>query len=149
MTGPVQVLVVGLDEPTFSGEVMAELDRLRESGTVRLLDVLLVERAADGSLETVELPGSGLTGIGDLAAQVLGTSEGDAAGSDEPADAGVWSLAEAIPVGATAAVALIEHVWAAPLRDVIQRHGGTPLDETWLNREDVAELERLMAERGD
>ena len=44
MSGPVQVLVVEFDEPSFSGEVIAELTRLREAGTVRLVDVLLVRR---------------------------------------------------------------------------------------------------------
>jgi Family of unknown function (DUF6325) len=51
--GPVQVLVVGFDRPTFSGEVLAELTRLREAGIVRLVDLLLVARAEDGSIETV------------------------------------------------------------------------------------------------
>ena len=46
MTGPVQILVIGLDEPTFSGEVMAEFARLREVGTVRLLDVVLIRRSS-------------------------------------------------------------------------------------------------------
>ena len=59
MTGPVQVLVVGFDRLTFSGEVMTELDRLREAGTARLLDVLLVERAEDGTLQTLPAPTRG------------------------------------------------------------------------------------------
>ncbi len=54
MTGPVQVLVVGLDAPSFSGEVMAELTNLREQGVVRLVDVMLVERGVDGTFETFE-----------------------------------------------------------------------------------------------
>ena len=49
MTGPVQVLVVGFEEPSFSGEVLAELSRLREAGVVRLVDVLLVRRDEDGT----------------------------------------------------------------------------------------------------
>ena len=56
VTGPVQVLVIGFDQFTPSGEVMAELDRLREAGTARLLDVLFVERAADGTMETLPAP---------------------------------------------------------------------------------------------
>src|SRR3954468_9991482 len=40
--GPVQVLVVGFDHPTFSGEVLAEFERLRGAGVVRLVDLLLV-----------------------------------------------------------------------------------------------------------
>ena len=56
MTGPVQVLVVGFEQPSFSGEVMAELDRLGQAGTIRLLDVLLVARAADGSYRLAPVP---------------------------------------------------------------------------------------------
>ena len=56
MTGPVQVLVVGFDEPNFSGQVLAELTRLREAGVVRLIDVLLVSRGAEGTFETCPLP---------------------------------------------------------------------------------------------
>ncbi len=54
MIGPVQVLVVGFDQPTFSGEVLAEFTRLREAGLVRLIDVLLVSRSEDGTLDTLE-----------------------------------------------------------------------------------------------
>ena len=53
MSGPVQVLVVGFEEPSFSGEVIAELTRLREVGVVRLVDVLLVRRDEDGAFETL------------------------------------------------------------------------------------------------
>jgi hypothetical protein len=57
----------------------------------------------------------------------------------------MWSLADAIPIGGTAAVALIEHVWAAPLSAAIQRAGGTLLEETWLARQEVELLESLNA----
>ena len=59
--------------------------------------------------------------------------------------AAVWSLADAIPVGGTAAVALIEHVWADPLSAAIQRAGGSLLEETWLPRPEVELLDTLMA----
>ena len=48
MSGPVQVLVVGFEQPSFSGEAVAELARLREQGVVRLIDALLVHRLEDG-----------------------------------------------------------------------------------------------------
>jgi hypothetical protein len=143
VTAPVQVLVVGFDGPTFSGEVMAELDRLREAGTARLIDVLLVERAEDGTLQTLPFPDGTPAGLGDVAIGILGSSEPDGPDAGAPAESVTWSLADAIPVGTTAAVALIEHLWAAPLSDAIQRAGGTPLEETWLHREDVLRLERL------
>ncbi len=79
-----------------------------------------------------------------LAATLLGHSEeaGDdrkEAGSDA-LDGPVWSLADSVPAGTTAAVALIEHLWAAPLREAIKRTGGVPLDEIWLAEDDLQRL---------
>jgi hypothetical protein len=148
MTGPVQVLVVGFDRFTFSGEVMTELDRLREAGTARLLDVLLVERADDGTLHTLPVPEGAPLGLGSLAASILGSSDSDSPSTDQPLGGSTWSLADAIPVGTFAAVALIEHLWATPLREAIDRAGGRALEEIWLDREDVERLERMIAEQG-
>ena len=144
MTGPVQVLVVGFDRLTFSGEVMTELDRLREAGTARLLDVLLVERGEDGTLDTLPLPAGAPAEMGALVASVLGTSDPDSASAGDSEDGTTWSLADAIPPGTSAAVALIEHLWATPLREAIARAGGTALEETWLHREDVERLDEFM-----
>ena len=150
MTGPVQVLVVGLDRPTFSGEVLAEFTRLREAGIVRLVDLLVISRTEDGLFETLALPEGVEADFGDLAVSVLGQpeepAEADAAAADMD-NASTWSLADARPVGSTAAVALIEHTWAAPLSAAIQRAGGTLLEESWLAREDREFLEALIAER--
>ena len=148
MTGPVQVLVVGFDRFAFSGEVLAELDRLREAGTARLIDVLLVERAEDGTLETLPLPAGAPPGLGSIAAELLAGADTDAPAVGQPGDGSTWSLADAIPVGTTAAVALIEHLWATPLREAIDRAGGTALEETWLHREDVERLDRLIGQQG-
>ena len=150
MTGPVQVLVVGFDQPKFSGEVLAEFARLRETGIVRLVDLLLISRTEEGTLETLEAPEAVAADLGGLAAEVLSQPEGGAGGEAPAAErdpAATWSLADAIPVGGTAAVALIEHLWAAPLSEAIQRAGGTLLEETWLAREDRELLETLTAER--
>jgi hypothetical protein len=150
MTGPVQVLVVGFDRPTFSGEVLAEFTRLREAGIVRLVDLLVVSRTEDGAFETLALPEGVEADLGDLAASILAQPEESLEVEPDVADtdgAATWSLADAIPVGSTAAVALIEHTWAAPLSSAIQRAGGTLLDETWLAPEDRELLETLIAER--
>ena len=150
MTGPVQVLVVGFDRPTFSGEVLVEFTRLRDAGIVRLVDLLLVSRKEEGAFETLPLPEGVEADFGDLAARVLGQTENSTEAETQAAEidtAWTWSLTDAIPVGGTAAVALIEHTWATPLSEAIQRAGGTLLDETWLAPEDRELLEALMAER--
>jgi hypothetical protein len=145
MTGPVQVVVVGFERPAFSGEVMAELDRLGQAGMVQLLDVLLLARADDGTFETLPMPTPAPPGLGTLAAEILGGA--GLVDATETPDGSGWSLADAIPAGGTAAVALIEHLWATPLRDAIQRSGGTALEETWLAREDVERLAALVEQR--
>ena len=147
MIGPVQVVVVGFDHPSFSGEVIAEFTRLEEAGIVRLVDLLLVSRAEDGTFETVTddtIPAH----FGPLAAGVLAwPKDEDVAPSEPEGEASTWSLADAVPPRGTAAVALIEHRWASPLREAILRNGGRPLDETWLARDDLDRLERMIAER--
>jgi hypothetical protein len=160
MTGPVQVLVVGFDRPTFSGEVLTEFARLRDAGIVRLVDLLIVSRTEDGAFETLDLPEGVDADFGDVAGRVFGQPEDSAQPEIEAAEAdpasidpasidpaSTWSLADAIPVGSTAAVALIEHTWAGPLSAAIQRAGGTLLDETWLAPEDRELLEDLISER--
>ena len=147
MIGPVQVVVVGFDHPSFSGEVIAEFTRLEEAGIVNLVDLLLVSRAEDGTFETMtddKIPAH----FGPLAAGVLAwPKDEDVALSEPEGEASTWSLADAVPPRGSAAVALIEHRWASPLREAILRNGGRPLDETWLARDDLDRLERMIAER--
>jgi hypothetical protein len=142
MTGPVQVLVVGFDQPSFSGRVMAELERLREAGVVRLVDVLLVRRDEDGSFETLPAPPGSAPGSGTLAADILGAGAGTGTGTGTGADPGEvgWSLADAVEPGGVAAVALLEHTWATQLVDAIGAAGGRSLGEGWLAPEDRARI---------
>ena len=140
MTAPVQVVVIGFDHPSFSGEVLAELSRLREAGVVRLVDLLLVSRSEDGTFETAPMPDGGGAGFGAVATALLSRDDGDLETDDDRATG--WSLAAAVPCGSTAAVALIEHLWAEPLTAAIGRAGGTPLEETWLAADDLQALSR-------
>jgi len=144
MNRPVQVLVVGFDDPSVSGEILAELTRLGEAGVVRLLDVLLVGRTEDGGLETLPPPPGAGADLGELTAAFLEAEneEVHSGGADPTA----WSLDEAVPPGGVAAVALIEHTWAQPLVLAIRRAGGHLLDETWLAPPDLELLGRLAGE---
>ena len=54
-TGPVQLIVLGFDHPEFHGEIIAELERLRESDTVRVIDALAVYKDAEGEIEVEHL----------------------------------------------------------------------------------------------
>ena len=53
--GPVQLIVLGFNHPNFHGEIIDELERLRESDTVRVIDALAVHKDADGEIEVAHL----------------------------------------------------------------------------------------------
>jgi uncharacterized membrane protein len=53
--GPVQLIVLGFKDPDFHGEIIAELERLKESDTVRVIDALAVFKDADGEVEAMHL----------------------------------------------------------------------------------------------
>ncbi|MEU4689756.1 DUF6325 family protein [Actinoplanes sp. NPDC023714] len=145
--GPVQVLVVGFEQPAFSGEILAELTRLGRAGVVRLVDLLLVARAGDGTVATLDVPAGSDWEPRGLVAALLHQPEGEDETGVDAAGASTWSLADAVPPGSTAAVALIEHLWAGPLTAAIRTAGGTPLEETWLAPDDLAALEALVRRR--
>jgi hypothetical protein len=144
--GPVQMLIVGFDGARFEGRILAELERLSEQGIVRLLDLLLVAKAQDGTLTALEASELGVEGAAELGA-ALGTLVGlDGAGA-EPAEQPeedpfdpeeVWYAADAIPPGSAAAIVLLEHRWAIPLREASQAAGGELLAEAWIHPLDLA-----------
>jgi hypothetical protein len=136
--GPVQLLVIGFDRPDFSGEVLAELERLRESDAVRVVDLLVVQKGADGVVR--RLHHSDLAGEG--AGAVLGALIGldgapRAEGGELPPEEELWSLDEAIPNDSAAAIALVEHRWAIGTRDAIGAAGGVAVAEAWIHPADL------------
>ena len=151
--GPTQLLVVGFDDPELTGEIQAELDRLRASDVVRVLDMLVVRKDADGNLERVE--GSGAAGADGAIAGALaglapaGDPETGARTPGVPGDNGedVWYVDDAIDPGTAAAIAVLEHRWAIPLREAIVRAGGNRLlAAEWVHRSDLADIGLLAAD---
>ena len=149
--GPVQLLVVGFDRPDFSGEVLSELERLRESDVVRVIDLLVVHKGADGVVR--RLPHSGLTvgeaeGAGAVVGALigLGATRVDAEGGHLPADEEFWSVDEDIPNDSAAAIALVEHRWAIATRDAIRAAGGVPVADAWIHPADLVAAGLLEAE---
>lgn len=139
--GPVQVLVLGFDEPQFSGEALAEARRLEDAGVARLIDALVVKRQSSGELDALDVEG---LPNGAVTRRLLSGDEGATPTADSPA---AWSLADAVPEGGVVVVVLLEHLWAQGLVEAIGRAGGRPLDELWLGAEDRALLEQVLATR--
>ena len=149
--GPVQLLVVGFDRPDFSGEVLAELEHLRESDVVRVIDLLVVHKGADGVVR--RLPHSDLAageaeGAGAVVGALIGLDAArvEADGGHLPAEEEFWSLDEAIPNDSAAAIALVEHRWAIGTRDAIRAAGGVAVADAWLHPADLAAAGLIHAE---
>ncbi len=153
--GPVQLLVVGFEEGKFEGKILTELKRLREHDIIRMIDLLFVAKDEQGDVAKVEqsdLSAEEAIEFGALAGALLGLGadgeEGAVAGAEVGAAAvaangsaldgeDIWYLADAIPNGTAAAIALIEHRWAIPLREAIEAAGGHSLLDTWVHPEDL------------
>jgi uncharacterized membrane protein len=164
--GPVQLIVLGFNHPNFHGEVIAELERLRETDTVRVIDALAVYKDADGDLEVEHLSNltqeeaielgskiGALIGLGFEGEE--GAEAGAVAGAEEVAAAGGvhvfteqegWDVLEDIPNDSAAALILLEHHWAVPLRDAIARAGGFRISDGFISPLDLVAIGLVSAE---
>jgi hypothetical protein len=145
--GPIQILVVGFGpDANFTGKALDELKRLTEADVVRLVDLLFVRKNEDGSVEKIEVTDMAeLADLGALAGGLLGL--GEDAGAEALAEQGsvfsdeqVWYLGDDLPVGDIVAIAVLEHTWAAPLRDAIAEAGGVALADHWLHPSDLEQV---------
>ncbi len=153
--GPVQLLVIAFAHGKFDGRILEELRRLRERDVVHLLDLLFVfkdEDGAVGELEMTDLSGEESAEYGALVRALFGFTgdDGGTAGRPRPTAAAVaqngswldlteaWFLADVIPAGTAAAVVLLEHRWASPLRDAVAAADGHDLVDTWVHPRDLA-----------
>jgi hypothetical protein len=122
LTGPVSFMAVGFGpEATFEGAIVAELQRIEDSGMLRVLDVLFVRRDEAGELETRP----GIPGRPTLVSQ---TDVDEVAGALEP--------------GHAAGLVLVEHVWRSELEQAIEATGGEILQEGLLTAEQTQALAR-------
>jgi uncharacterized membrane protein len=164
--GPVQLIVLGFEHPDFHGEIIEELEKLRESDTVRVIDALAVYKDASGELEVEHL--SNLTEdeavelgtkVGALIGLGIEGEEGLEAGAEAGAemaategihpisgDEDVWDVLEDIPNDTAAALILIEHHWAVPLRDAIARAGGFRIADGFISPLDLVAIGLHTAE---
>jgi hypothetical protein len=117
--GPVDYLVVRFPEAkaSFSGEMASELKALMENRTIRVLDLVILMKADDGSIEAAELRDVDDSEIGELRALerelAMLLAEED-----------VEQIGEMLEPASAAAVLVFENTWAAPFASAIRRSGG-------------------------
>jgi len=156
--GPVQLVVLGFERPNFHGEIIEELERLRESDAVRVIDSLAVYKDSTGNIEVEHLSNLSEdeaielgTKVGALIGLGIDGEEGFVAGAEAGAEAAAsgvsplsgtdeWDVLEDIPNDSAAAVLLLEHHWAVPLRDAIARAGGFRVSDGFISPLDLVEI---------
>jgi DNA-binding NarL/FixJ family response regulator len=140
MTAPLQVIALSFSRDAGAEDkILAEVDRLRGRGVLRLLDMLFVAKSEDGAIERLAVGND--EDFGSLLAAVVPVADG---GPATPAPAGApaafdpgdaRALADSLQPGTALAFLLVEHHWAAPLFDAIAETGGTLIGEGFLTSE--------------
>jgi len=152
MLGPIQLLVVGFEtNEKFKGDIKRELTALRTRGVIRVLDLLFVLKDENGdvfAMEDTDLAPGEDAEVGRLISQMLGLSDGVAAPgeidtralTDTSRDYGlttedILDVANQIEPGTSAGILLVEHVWAAGLKQAVRDAGGHPIAQGFLTPE--------------
>jgi uncharacterized membrane protein len=147
--GPVQLLFVAFDGNRFRGEIWPELERLKREGVVRILDLLLVRKDSMGAVSHISSTDLGWEeavnfgqAMGALAGFTLegleGVEKGAMLGMADLMDGHLFDkqdafrLEQLLPNDTSAAIALIEHTWAKPLIEAVQRAQGYEIANEWV-----------------
>lgn len=155
--GPLQLMVIGFDDPKFDGSIVREVARLSDAGVARLVDALVVSKDDDGEVTAVlttelsvpEMEDLGATigaliglGLGGEEGAEVGAAFGEEAGADGHLldDLDLVDVIDEIEPGTTAAVVLLEHRWAIPLRDAIIAANGVPVLDMWIHPDELVAL---------
>jgi uncharacterized membrane protein len=155
--GPIQIWTFAFDGNRFKGEILPELDRLKEAEVIRVIDLLVIRKDAAGRVATLtasDLDWEEATSFGAMIGGLIGlgfageegAEIGEMTGALELTDGHVFSrqtrdeLIEVLPPDSTSAIALVEHVWAKPLKAAILRAGGIEIDNDWLKLDELVAM---------
>ena len=147
--GPVQMLVFEFEQERLAGEIFPELMALVAKGLIRLIDMLVVHRPQDnGHLDVVDSRstfGDDCEMAGEVVASLIGLRSAsehvrarDAIDGLAPDDEdATWDVADRIPPDSRAAILLIEHLWAIPLRRAAGHDRAIVLADEWVHPDDL------------
>lgn len=162
--GPVQLLVLGFDHPNFQGRIRSELERLRDDDMIRVVDFLAVHKEVGGEvsvLKETQLDEAERIEFGAVVGALVGIGAGLTAEQgaelgvevmteeDDSVDELAWDVVAEIPEGTAAALVLLEHRWAIPLREALEDAGGVRLASEFVSPLDLVEVGLVAAQEAE
>ena len=138
MTAPLQLIALTFRlEADAESRLLAEVDRIKGRGVLRVLDMVFVAKGRDGTVEALEVGddedfGSLLGGIAPFGAENGGRRAVGNGAAGEPAGSGVDALVNSVEPGNAVAFLLVEHLWAGPLVDAVSAAGGALISDDFL-----------------
>jgi hypothetical protein len=114
--GPVDYLIVEFPEgqQNFTGEGADELLKLHDAGLIRILDLVIMVKDEDGSIDAMEL--SDVPDLGEF--ERIEAELAETLSADDVAE-----LATVMSPGSVAAALIYENLWAAPFASALRRAG--------------------------
>lgn len=138
--GPLEYTVIGFDGNNFTGRIADEISRVVDSGTISLVDIVLITRDIDGSVVVIELDNTDDPRFAGFASLLQ-----DLDGLLTPED--VEQIAEGLPDDSSAMVLLFEHKWAVHLKEAMAAAGGFLISREMISPE-VLEIVNAEIEAG-
>lgn len=136
--GPLEYVVIGYEDDHFTNEILPELNAIQASGLIRVVDLLFVSKAADGTVtvrEVNELSEEDLQPYGSVVEDLTGLLTAE----------DVDRLAGTIPPGTSTVIVLLEHAWTLGLADAVRRAGGVLFTGGIVTPEALAQLSAELA----
>jgi len=137
--GPVEYIIVGFPGNKFNGQIIPELGKLVESGTIRILDLILITKDADGNVAAIDFEDHE-----DVA--LFSALDGEVGGfiSDEDIE---YAAADLEP-NSSAALLIWEDVWATPFVEALRNSGGVIIEGSRIPHDLIELAEAELASAG-
>ena len=131
--GPLEYLVIGFDGDRFDGSIAAQIEKVVDRGSIRLVDVVFITRDAEGAAVVVELSNTDDPRFASFAHLLV-----ELKALFTPGD--LEEIADSLPLGTSGLVLLFEHRWAEDLKDAIGAAGGFLVTRAVVPPEVLAEV---------
>jgi len=115
--GPLEYVVIGLEDDRFTSDILPELGAIQQNGLIRVVDLLFVSKGAEGAVTVQEV-----SELSEEEQQSYTALAEDLTGLLTAQD--IEHLAGEIPAGSEAVIVLLEHAWTLELAQAVRRAGG-------------------------